>query len=125
MILEKFHGRGNHLIIDAKDVDKDLIYNKRLIKTILKELPSKINMHTLTKPKVIKATPKKWDTGGITGFVILSESNISIHTYPNEGKFYFDLFSCKEFDINTTVNYLKEKLKFTNFKKTLLKRGDY
>ena len=125
MKIEKIHGQGNHLIIDAFNVDSKTLYNKKLIKTILKEIPSKINMHTLTKPKVIKATPKKWDTGGLNGFIILSESNISIHTYPNEGKFYFDLFLCKEFDVNIAVNYLKDKLKFTNFKKTLLKRGDY
>ena len=125
MKIQKIHGLGNHLIIDAVNVAPELIYNKKLIKQILKELPLKINMHTLTRPKVIKATPKVWDTGGLTGFIILNESNISIHTYPNEGKFYLDIFSCKEFDINTAVDYLKDKLKFTNFKKTLLKRGDY
>jgi S-adenosylmethionine decarboxylase len=125
MKVKKIHNNGNHLIIDGIDVEFKLLNDKKLIKNLLKELPSVVGMHTLTRPKVIRATPKKWDTGGITGFVILSESNISIHTYPQEGRFYLDLFSCMEFDVDKAVYYLKDKLKLKNFKKTLLKRGDY
>tara|TARA_Y100000034_G_scaffold104232_1_gene130626 strand:- start:138 stop:515 length:378 start_codon:yes stop_codon:yes gene_type:complete len=125
MKVRKIHGRGNHLIIDAVDVDSRILNDIKFIKKFLIELPLKISMHRLTKPKVIKATPKKYDTGGVTGFVILSESNISIHTYPNEGKFYLDLFSCMEFDVNLAVNYVKEKFRLEKFSKKLLKRGNY
>ena len=88
-------------------------------------MPKVVEMHTLTRPKVIRATPKEYDTGGITGFVILSESNISIHTYPQEGKFYLDLFSCMEFNVDKAMSYIKEKFQLKNFKKSLLKRGNY
>jgi len=125
MKVKKIHNQGNHLILDGVNVNGKLLNDKKLIRNILKELPSVVNMHTLTKPKIIKAKPKEWDTGGITGFVILSESNISIHTYPEEGRFYLDLFSCMEFDVDKAVDYLKDKLQLKNFKKTLLKRGDY
>jgi len=125
MKVRKIHNNGNHLIVDGVDVESKLLDNKKLIKNLLKELPSVVGMHTLTRPKVIRAMQKEWDTGGITGFVILSESNISIHTYPQEGKFYLDLFSCMEFDVDKVVNYLKDKLQLKNFNKTLLKRGDY
>jgi|SRR3989344_4678325 len=125
MKVRKIHNNGNHLIVDGTDVESKLLDNKKLIKNLLKELPSVVGMHTLTRPRVIRATQKEWDTGGITGFVILSESNISIHTYPLEGRFYLDLFSCMEFDVDKAVDYLKDKLQLKNFKKTLLKRGDY
>jgi S-adenosylmethionine/arginine decarboxylase-like enzyme len=36
---------------------------------------------------------------GITGFVALAESNITLHTYPEKGYIVLDIFSCKEFDI--------------------------
>jgi len=55
----------------------------------------------------------------------LSESNISIHTYPEEGKFYLDLFSCKEFDVEKEVSYLKDKFGMKRFKQTLLKMGNH
>src|SRR3989344_9597951 len=125
MKVRKIHNNGNHLIVDGVDVESKLLDNKKLIKNLLKELPSVVGMHTLTRPKVIRAMQKEWDTGGITGFVILSESNISIHTYPQEGKFYLDLFSCMEFNVDKAMSYIKEKFQLKNFKKSLLKRGNY
>jgi len=125
MKVKKIHGKGNHLIIDAIEVDSKVLDDKKFIRNFLKELPKVINLTTLTKPKVIRATPKEYDTGGITGFVILGESNIAIHTYPQEGKFYLDLFSCMEFDVDKAVNFVKDKFGLKKFKKNLLKRGDY
>jgi S-adenosylmethionine/arginine decarboxylase-like enzyme len=34
---------------------------------------------------------------GLTGIVVLSESHMSIHTMPETGTLYFDLFSCRTF----------------------------
>ena len=125
MKVHKVHGQGNHLILDALNVDSKILEDRKLIKNVLAELPKIVDMHTLTRAKIVRATPKKYDTGGLTGFIILSESNISIHTYPQEGKFYLDLFSCREFDVNKAINYLKEKFNLKKYKQTLLKRGDY
>ena len=125
MRVKKIHGKGNHLILDAEEVNSEILDDEKFIRKILKELPKIVNMHTLTNAKIVRAMPGEYDTGGLTGFIILSESDISIHTYPQEGKFYLDLFSCMEFDVDKSVNYLKEKFKLTKFKQTLLKRGDY
>ena len=125
MKVRKIHGNGNHLIIDGVDISESLLDDEKLIKKILRELPKVVDMHTLTNAKVIRATPKEYDTGGLTGFIVLSESNISIHTYPQEGKFYLDLFSCMEFDVDKAINYPKKKFDMKDFKQTLLKRGDY
>ena len=125
MKVKKIHGKGNHLIVDGFNVDENLLDDKKLIKKILRELPKIVDMHTLTNAKVVRAMPREYDTGGLTGFIILSESNISIHTYPKEGKFYLDLFSCMEFDVEKVINYLKDNFKMKDFKQTLLKRGDY
>jgi len=34
---------------------------------------------------------------GVTGVAILVESSIHIHTYPEQGFFFFELFSCNSF----------------------------
>ena len=126
MKVKKIHGNGNHLIIDGAGISQKVLDDKRFIRNILTELPKIVGMHTLTRAKVIRAIPKEYDTGGITGFIILSESNISIHTYPEEGKFYLDLFSCREFDVDKAVDYVKNKFSLNgSFRKILLKRGDY
>jgi len=62
------------------------------------------------------------DDGGVTGTVILTTSHGSIHTWPLQGQFAFDLFSCRDFDVDVVVAFLKERLGMTggeiiNFKR--------
>jgi len=48
--------------------------------------------------------PEDW---GVSGFVIIAESHISIHTFPEKGYFSIDIFSCKEFDIPAALEIIK------------------
>ena len=64
MKVHKIHGQGNHLILDAEEVDAKILDDEKFVKKILKELPKVVNMHTLTNAKVVRAMPKGYDTGG-------------------------------------------------------------
>jgi S-adenosylmethionine decarboxylase len=37
------------------------------------------------------------DPGGVTGYAVLTTSHASIHTFPEAGRFKFDLYSCRDF----------------------------
>ena len=39
-------------------------------------------------------------------FLVLGESHISVHTYPEDNAYYFDVFSCKDFNANEVVKIL-------------------
>jgi S-adenosylmethionine/arginine decarboxylase-like enzyme len=43
---------------------------------------------------------------GITGVVGITTSHSSVHFWPKH--YMFDLYSCKEFDVNTVIEMLKE-----------------
>ena len=123
MKINKLHNQGNHLILDGfsnQDLD-----NKEYIKDFLINLTKKIKMHALSKPIVISHKAKQESESGITGTIILKESNITIHTYPNKKWFCLDIYSCKEFELDNTINYLIKELKITKHKKRILKRGFY
>tara|TARA_Y100000389_G_C17470276_1_gene529853 strand:+ start:1705 stop:1956 length:252 start_codon:yes stop_codon:yes gene_type:complete len=45
--------------------------------------------------------------GGISGLVLLCESHASIHTYPETGKMYADIFSCKDLDKDKNIGFIK------------------
>ena len=109
MDVEKTHRMGNHLIIEGFDCSEEKLDNEELIKNILEELVDKIQLFKLSEPVVIRAQPRGTDPGGITGMVLVSQSHISIHTYPKKKWLAFDLFSCKEFDTKMVCNLLKEK----------------
>jgi S-adenosylmethionine decarboxylase len=43
---------------------------------------------------VLKTVSHKFDPQGITAICLLSESHISIHTWPEEGKAALDVYTC-------------------------------
>lgn len=69
-------------------------------------------MKPLIRPILIKAEGNETlggkDPGGYSGFMIIQESHISIHTFVRRGFVTIDLYSCKEFDATKVVTFLKE-----------------
>lgn len=47
---------------------------------------------------------------GYTGFVILAESHISFHTYPEYNFISIDFFSCKKLDRKTNIDFIEEHI---------------
>ena len=47
---------------------------------------------------VIKSMSHKFDPQGVTALVLLSESHVSIHTYPEHGIAVLDMFTCGSCD---------------------------
>jgi S-adenosylmethionine decarboxylase len=60
---------------------------------------------------------------GVTGVVVLAESHCSIHTFPEKGYCFVDIFSCKEFDTKTALNEIVEAFESNKFDVQVLKRG--
>ncbi len=95
----------------------------RFIKKLLLELVKEVKMNAISKPLVIDHIANNESESGVTGTIILAESNITIHTYPNKNWFCLDIYSCKEFEVSNIIDYLKNKLKMNKFEYKLLKRG--
>lgn len=60
---------------------------------------------------------------GVTGVVILAESHISIHTWPEYGYAAIDAFMCGSADPKRAVQYLKNFFSPKSVDITILKRG--
>lgn len=116
---------GKQLTLDMYECDKEHIKNKIVIYSILDELPDVIEMTKITKPYIIsyKGGKNSFDKGGFSGFVIIAESHISIHTFSEQNFCSIDIFSCKDFDIKKAEQYLIDKLKPKRIEKNLVIRG--
>jgi S-adenosylmethionine decarboxylase len=81
-------------------------------------------MHKITPPYTFiyrpGDNPTEW---GVSGFVIIAESHISIHTFPDRNTAFVDIFSCKQFDIHKAVDYIVAKLDAHKADKKLSGRG--
>ena len=106
--MEGFMGR--HLIIDAYGVTRKKLEDKKSLTKLLLNLPRKLKMRIWRKPVVAKISSEKYPHSGYSGFVILLESHISFHTWPEENYAALDVYSCKDFDEKAAVSYLKKSL---------------
>jgi len=99
-----------HLVVDAFVDDAAPISAIEPIFDLLNTLPNEIGMTKITQPYVFRyhgVVPEDW---GITGMVIIAESHISIHTFPEHKRFHMDVFSCKPFDSDAALHLIEERL---------------
>ena len=117
----KNHGR--HLIIDAYGIAVHRLKNRRLIKDLLNNLPKKFKMRLLGKTVVRKVQSAEYPDWGFSGFALLYESHISLHTWPEEGYVAMDIYSCKDFNDKKISSYLKKFWRAAKFRTRLVLRG--
>ena len=88
-----------HLIIDGEGARRFQLASKDRILLLLHDLPHQMGMQIIKGPDVLEWHDANHPhDGGISGSVMIAESHISIHTFPERGLFWADVFSCKDFD---------------------------
>lgn len=102
-------GFGTHAMIDISDCDTSCLSDLNLIFSVLYDLPQLIGMTRITQPYVFPYSGLIPEDKGVTGFVVLAESHCSIHTFQEKDYAFIDIFSCKPFDVDFTVDFLKQK----------------
>lgn len=106
---------GLHLMLDMYDCAPKTLGDTKLVYTILNELPEKIGMRKLTSPYVVFSEGNdKRDPGGWSGFVIIQESHIALHTFIKRRFVTIDVYSCKSFDTKIATEYFKKAFKTKN-----------
>jgi S-adenosylmethionine decarboxylase len=65
----------------------------------LHDLPVEIGMTKITQPYVFPYSGLVPEDQGVTGSVIIAESHLTFHSFTQKDYFFFDLFSCKPFDV--------------------------
>ncbi len=116
---------GEHLTIDGYGGEEKLLDDKNLVAHALNELVFLLGMKSLAKVQIYKAEPNnKKDPGGWTGIIALTESHISIHTFPKRRFVSADVYTCQNgMDTELILNYFYKKFGLKDIEKNFLKRG--
>lgn len=96
---------GPHLMIDMQGCDVEALSSLQGCFEGLAELPDLVSMTPITQPYVFPYQGKQPQDAGITGFVVIAESHISIHTFPERAYCFIDIFSCRDFDVEKALQY--------------------
>ncbi len=113
-----------HLIIEGYGGDINKIRDTELIYNFLDNCPDQINMTKVSTPQVSAYEGDTSDETGVSGFVLLAESHISIHILPGQSSLNIDLFSCKEFKPEDAIKVLKERFGLSDIRSYLLNRPE-
>lgn len=70
-----------------------------------------------------KIENQKNDLGGYSIFGIIAESHISMHTFPEDNYFSFDLYSCKKFNTKILIDLFYQELGECQLNIKVEKRG--
>jgi S-adenosylmethionine decarboxylase len=122
-VADEMTGFGPHLMLDGYGCDRQKLEDLDLIYRILEDLPARIGMTRIMPPYVFKYSGLRPEDWGISGFVLIAESHISIHTFPEKQFVSVDIFSCKAFDADLAATYFKKAFHMTKAETNVLDRG--
>jgi len=95
---------GKHILIDVYDVqDVDRLKSSYTLYDLMNMIVDRLNLNTLD------FATYDFQPFGTTIIYLLSESHMSIHTFPEKYSFNFDLFCCnKNVDLNQVCDIIYE-----------------
>ena len=109
---------GRHILAEIYGCDPEILNNKEFIEKIMVESALKAGA------EVREIAFHKFSPQGVSGVVIISESHLTIHTWPELGYAAVDVFTCGE-SVNpwNACDYMTEFLKAKSMTATEIKRG--
>jgi S-adenosylmethionine decarboxylase len=112
------HALGTHLLVELRDCNPDILKDLNRVKGAL------VSAAKEAKATIIDVSFHEFNPFGISGMVVIAESHLSIHTWPEYAYAAVDIFTCGEV-IRPAVaaKYLIEQFESKNPSVVEMKRG--
>jgi S-adenosylmethionine decarboxylase proenzyme len=109
---------GRHLLLELKNCNKEVLNDVDYLKQCLIETAEKIGA------TVVNSAFHQFSPCGISGVVVVAESHLCIHTWPEYGYAAVDVFTCgNTIEPSDAVDILVDKLECGDSTYMELKRG--
>ena len=108
-MFNEYNSAGKHLICDFKEIQNFKMLNSiNELKTALREI---CEIYDFT---ILGEVEHQFEPIGCSVLFLLSESHLSIHTFPEKNHISFDLYTCRQYTNNDVYNkiftFLAKKL---------------
>jgi S-adenosylmethionine decarboxylase len=114
---------GPHLILEAYGCPRKPLVDLSLVSEILDAYPAKLDMTKMMPPYVFTWRGSGEEDWGISGVVLIAESHISIHTFPEKQFVTLDIFSCRDFVIEDAIAFFCDAFQPDHYDKEVFLRG--
>ena len=108
---------GNHILVEFMNCDPHVMNDVAAIERDMVDAARKAGA------TVINSTFHHFSPWGVSGVVVIQESHLAIHTWPEYGYAAVDLFTCGEMDAWISFDHLKECFGSKSYSAIEMKRG--
>lgn len=109
---------SKHILLELSGCNFNLLNDLNFVKDTMRNAALEANA------EVLELAFHKFSPQGVSGVVVISESHLSIHTWPEYGYAAIDIFTCGDKTMPEKASkYLKEKFKAKSICKTTIIRG--
>ena len=112
-----------HVIVDGFGGDPEQLSDENVVRAVLDLYPDEMGMTKIAPPTVVRYKGTKPEDWGVSGYVMIAESHISVHTFPERRLLWADIFSCKDFDAVPLVDDLRRRFGLREMQVNILERG--
>lgn len=109
---------GVHILVEFYDCDKDILNDVSALEISLNQAAEK------SGATIVGSHFHTFNPHGVSGVVVIAESHLSIHTWPEYGYAAVDIFTCGDtLEPGKGFHVLKKALKAKNTATIEMKRG--
>lgn len=109
---------GYQTTVDFYECDAEVINTVESITLILEKAAE------IMKLSVVNTTIHEFSPIGISGVIVIKESHIAIHTWPEHNYVALDFFTCnKSFDLERGITWVQQQFKAKRLEKNSSQRG--
>lgn len=109
---------GRQILVEFYDCNRDILNGEEQIRDILLEGVRR------SGATIVSDTFHTFSPHGVSGVVVIAESHVAIHTWPEHGYAAVDIFTCGEtIDPWTIQKFLEDEFEAGNVSSMEMKRG--
>jgi len=117
MVVTKLDTLGRHILVEYYNCDEDVLRDPAVIEQYMNEAAVRCGA------TIVQSVFHHFNPWGVSGAVIISESHLTIHTWPEYGYAAVDLFTCGDINPWVGFDYLEKMLGSQKTESTEIPRG--
>ncbi len=112
-----------HLMLELYGCDRHMLSDEALVHSVLDEYPARVDMEKVSPVHLYQIETSNPLDAGLSGFVVIAQSHISLHAWPEYGEVDIDICSCKEFSQEDAIAFAKEMFQTDDVEAHFVVRG--
>ena len=110
---------GNHILADLYQCNREIISNQKSVQMTLLESAR------IANATVVADVFHSFNPQGISGVVVIAESHIAIHCWPEYACVSVDIFTCNEkMNAQAALDYIAKSFESNQIVMKAIKRGE-